>query len=898
MYRALIICNSRFPESRGALSDLHGPKKDGFLLRDVLTDHTTGMFDKSEVRNLNEAESREVASAVEQFFRDAEPDDTLVFYYSGHGRTRNQQLFLCAQDTDVDKPYSTAIPGGMLKDIVAGSLAQVKILILDCCFSAMFKGSEIADEFAGTGRYVIAATSATERASDGQLRGLPSPFTEALADALHSRAEDRDGDGLVDLDDVYSYLDTVSFAGARPHRKFDGAGAVPIARRAIRQPGNNARQDSPSDSPLPERLPVGDDAAIYALESAQPDLPYLDRTISGASFSQSRIDSFRSQMRSDLLEKMPAKLPAAEFLKQAGLMRHGRLTYTGLLLFGENPTTYLPAAVVQCVRFHGTTMTAPLETIDIQGSVSELIVKARDFIATLARTGELPTTGGAYAEAAYRYPMIAVREIIANAVVHRDYSDQESCVQIHAFDDRIEIISPGKWGGAPATELEERPIGQLERRSQKRNFRLAQTLTWSKLVEGVGAGVPRSIADCESTGTPEPVVTTDERMVQVTIFPRPYSKPTWVQPVPPPAAVQLARRLRQLRQQHWPEARLTQNMLAKAFSTEERLAPATVSSWESTSSPKLPPPHRLRAYARFFATPRSVEKSLALLPFEALTSDEQAACKKLESELLMLRSLAAEGPADEEITFTRSWHFTDSGRITLVCAELPSDQTGPLATPSNPNYTELQRFADLDAVVELYGHIRAENPLMAVHLRIPSEVGIDDLTGHIVLVGGVVWNEVTNRLSQMVGLPIRQVAHPELDTGEIFLAEVDGKEQEFWPQWIDAERTVLAQDVGLLARVPNPLNSSRTLTICNGIHSRGVCGAARSLTDEQLRDANERYISANFGNSASFTILMSVGVIKNTTITPDLSMPGVVLYQWPQGSTSLSPDPASGFGLP
>ena len=495
MYRALIICNSRFPESRGALSDLHGPKKDGFLLRDVLTDHTTGMFDKSEVRNLNEAESREVASAVEQFFRDAEPDDTLVFYYSGHGRTRNQQLFLCAQDTDVDKPYSTAIPGGMLKDIVAGSLAQVKILILDCCFSAMFKGSEIADEFAGTGRYVIAATSATERASDGQLRGLPSPFTEALADALHSRAEDRDGDGLVDLDDVYSYLDTVSFAGARPHRKFDGAGAVPIARRAIRQPGNNARQDSPSDSPLPERLPVGDDAAIYALESAQPDLPYLDRTISGASFSQSRIDSFRSQMRSDLLEKMPAKLPAAEFLKQAGLMRHGRLTYTGLLLFGENPTTYLPAAVVQCVRFHGTTMTAPLETIDIQGSVSELIVKARDFIATLARTGELPTTGGAYAEAAYRYPMIAVREIIANAVVHRDYSDQESCVQIHAFDDRIEIISPGKWGGAPATELEERPIGQLERRSQKRNFRLAQTLTWSKLVEGVGAGVPRSIAD-------------------------------------------------------------------------------------------------------------------------------------------------------------------------------------------------------------------------------------------------------------------------------------------------------------------------------------------------------------------------------------------------------------------
>ena len=93
---------------------------------------------------------------------------------------------------------------------------------------------------------------------------------------------------------------------------------------------------------------------------------------------------------------------------------------------------------------------------------------------------------------------------------------------------------------------------------------------------------------------------------------------------------------------------------------------------------------------------------------------------------------------------------------------------------------------------------------------------------------------------------------------------------------------MLAEDVGLLARVPNPLNSSRTLTICNGIHSRGVYGAVRSLTDAQLRDANERYIAANFGQSDSFAILMSVQVIKNKAMTPDFSSDGVVLYQWPQ----------------
>jgi hypothetical protein len=123
-------------------------------------------------------------------------------------------------------------------------------------------------------------------------------------------------------------------------------------------------------------------------------------------------------------------------------------------------------------------------------------------------------------------------------------------------------------------------------------------------------------------------------------------------------------------------------------------------------------------------------------------------------------------------------------------------------------------------------------------------------------------------------------------TGEIFLTEVDGDEREFRPKWKNNDRNVLAEDVGLLARVPNPLNSSRTLTICNGIHSRGVYGAVRSLTDTHLRDANERYISATFGNSTSFAILMSVKVINNKTMTPDFNSSGVVLYRWPRDDAS------------
>lgn len=351
----------------------------------------------------------------------------------------------------------------------------------------------------------------------------------------------------------------------------------------------------------------------------------------------------------------------------------------------------------------------------------------------------------------------------------------------------------------------------------------------------------------------------------------------------PPAAAQLAQRLRQLRLQ-WADARLTQDKLATAFSAEEKLAAATVSSWESANAPKLPPAQRLRAYARFFATPRSVEQAVpTLLPLDELTPDEHAAYIALEKELIGLRTLAAGAPAEEDMGFSRSWLFGDAGRVTVVCAELPDTEKGPLAVPSNPNYTELQRYADLDALMELFGHIRAENPLMDVRFKIPTEVEADDLTDHVVLIGGVIWNEITGRLSEMAGLPIRQFAHPDLLTGEIFIADVDGQDKEFWPKWADKERTMLAEDVGLLARVPNPLNSSRTLTICNGIHSRGVYGAVRSLTDAQLRDANERYIAANFGKSEFFAMLMSVQVIKKTGMTPDFNGDGTVLYQWAQG---------------
>jgi hypothetical protein len=353
---------------------------------------------------------------------------------------------------------------------------------------------------------------------------------------------------------------------------------------------------------------------------------------------------------------------------------------------------------------------------------------------------------------------------------------------------------------------------------------------------------------------------------------------------PSPALLQLAVRLRQLRQEHWANSKLTQGELGKALGGDQPLSVATIASWENRTAPKLPQRERMFAYAQFFATARSVAGVPRLVPLDSFTDEERAAYEVLLDELLALHD-AARGKPPEPIVAGRSWHFTDIGPLTLVCAQLPQEEAGSLANPANSNYSELLSFGDLDAVVELYGHVRAENPAMDVFLKSATQVVADDLSGHVVIIGGIGWNDVTRRVLEMTQLPVTQEDKPDLTSGDIFVTEIDGKERRYLPSWSQTNPQKLIQDIGLLVRMPNPLNSNRTLTMCNGIHSRGVLGAVRSLTDKRLRESNERYIARNFSVSQQFGILMQIQVIEGRTMTPDFNIPQTVLYQW---STNLS----------
>jgi hypothetical protein len=341
-------------------------------------------------------------------------------------------------------------------------------------------------------------------------------------------------------------------------------------------------------------------------------------------------------------------------------------------------------------------------------------------------------------------------------------------------------------------------------------------------------------------------------------------------------AVKLARALRDLRESTWPGEELTQAQLANALSSEGRVASATLSSWESTTNPKTPSAARISAYARFFCTPRSLEGEPHLIPEDQLTPDEVDQFQELEAQLLGLTNRDDRQPR-------RTFQF-DAGPVIVICPTAPPEERGPLADEQDPNFTRMQQYGDLDALIELYGHLRAENPTLDVFHRLGSDVASDDISSHIVLLGGVGWNKVTRRFQTAISqVPITQTEVDDLKTGEIFKVSTADGERSFYPEYEDlGDGEELIADVGYLARLRHPFKVSRTLTICNGIHSRGVFGAVRCLTDAKFRDDNERYLADRFPDG-EFAILLRVPVVTNETVSPDLQDPDTRLYEWAPG---------------
>ena len=169
------------------------------------------------------------------------------------------------------------------------------------------------------------------------------------------------------------------------------------------------------------------------------------------------------------------------------------------------------------------------------------------------------------------------------------------------------------------------------------------------------------------------------------------------------------------------------------FGGSESAGP-TLSSWESLTSPKTPPVARVSAYARFFCTERSLEDEPHLIPEDQLTPEELDRFRELESQLLQRFR-------PEELALRHIFRF-DVGPVVVICPDTPAKVQGSLARSYHPNFTKLQQYGDLDALIELYGHLRAENPTLdSCCYQLASEVVPDDYGGHVILLGGIGWNK-------------------------------------------------------------------------------------------------------------------------------------------------------------
>jgi len=259
-----------------------------------------------------------------------------------------------------------------------------------------------------------------------------------------------------------------------------------------------------------------------------------------------------------------------------------------------------------------------------------------------------------------------------------------------------------------------------------------------------------------------------------------------------------------------------------------------------------------------------------------LTTAEQDRLEELRMELLGLRdSAASRGEAPSSRAAQSMWHFPDGSRVTLVCYRLPPDRRPPSADPRNLNYVRFADLADLDTLIDIYGAIRAYNPTSRVVITAAQDLDQRDLANHLVLIGGLTWKTVTPWFSRISPIPID--AGDPADRGAIVIRDPDNGQREFKYTLTDDK---LVEDVGFFARGENPSAPRRTLTICGGITTRGVRGAARCFIDWEMRERNEQYLFPRFPNGSTYCIVMRVPVANDDPLTPDLSKEENRLFEW------------------
>ena len=183
-----------------------------------------------------------------------------------------------------------------------------------------------------------------------------------------------------------------------------------------------------------------------------------------------------------------------EFLAKLEIVRRNQLTFGGFLLFARN---YCLISDLQAGRFKGESTI--IDSLSLNTDLFSEVDEVLNFIKKHLMV-EYIFNGEPQRTEKFDYPVDAIREIIVNMIVHRDYRESSGSV-IKMFDDRIEFFNPGRL--TSGITVQDLLSGNYV--SQCRNKLIARAFKEAGLTERYGSGINRILNICKNHGIVPPV---------------------------------------------------------------------------------------------------------------------------------------------------------------------------------------------------------------------------------------------------------------------------------------------------------------------------------------------------------------------------------------------------------
>lgn len=201
-------------------------------------------------------------------------------------------------------------------------------------------------------------------------------------------------------------------------------------------------------------------------------------------------DYFKKEFENSFEER---GLNFEQALQRKRVLRNNQLTLAGLLFFGKEPQSIKPVLTIKAVSYFGNDIAGNnyrSKPKDLTGTIPQLFEKALDFLTS--NLASIQTGDSFNSQGKLEISRIALEEFLQNALVHRDYF-KNSPIRLLIFDNRIEIISPGKLPNS--LTVEDIKYGN----PVTRNNQLVAFSTHTLPFSGLGSGVKRAIKEEPNT---------------------------------------------------------------------------------------------------------------------------------------------------------------------------------------------------------------------------------------------------------------------------------------------------------------------------------------------------------------------------------------------------------------